>query len=77
MPDRKESAVLGGGAAGCVEIIGNFDDFKSDIAEATGKTTDSDAAIQSLVSEGKLYVEVKSAIRPNLKNELWKEIPFR
>jgi len=58
----------GWGAAGCVEIIGNFDHFKKDIkslsGSSAGNTTD---AILELVKHKKLLIEVEYAVPPDLK----------
>ncbi len=58
----------GWGAAGCVEIIGNFDKFKQDIRDLGGisNSVEAGAAIADMVRKGKLYVEVKYAAPPTL-----------
>ncbi len=59
----------GWGAAGCVEIIGSFDNFKKDIANLAGvSNTNLHDSMLTLVKSGKLFVEVQYALRPNLKN---------
>lgn len=71
----KNLSEKGWGAAGCVEIIGNFDDFKNDIKKFSElKTKSSHDAISALVKARKLFVEVKYAPTPNLKSKFWKEI---
>jgi len=56
----------GWGAAGCVEIIGNFNDFKKDIHIFSGSTAiNSDDAILELVEKGMLFVQVDKATPPN------------
>lgn len=62
------------GAAGCVEIIGDFDDFKKDIAILAGISTKNlHESMISLVKAGKLFVEVQYALRPNLKSNYYLE----
>jgi len=61
------------GSAGCVEIIGSFNEFKEDIKNLSGCNLDADSAILNLVKEGKLYLEVKSATPPDIRNFFWKE----
>ncbi len=57
----------GWGSAGCVEIIGDFNEFKNDIKELSGtSTSDSRSAILELVRARKLFVEVEYAIPPNI-----------
>ena len=64
----------GWGAAGCVEIIGDFDEFKKDIATLAGiNTKNLHDSMLSLVKSGKLFVEVQYALRPNLKNNFYLE----
>jgi hypothetical protein len=58
----------GWGAAGCVEIIGNFDDFKNDIRDLSGSSAaEASAAILELVHHHHLFVEVQYALPPNLR----------
>ncbi|MES2590327.1 MAG: hypothetical protein V4608_00490 [Bacteroidota bacterium] len=65
----------GWGAAGCVEIIGNFDLFKEDIKLLSGSTeTNAHDAILKLVAAKKLFVRVDLAVAPKLKNFLWGEV---
>ena len=64
----------GWGAAGCVEIIGNFDNFKKDIMDlSNSKKTDVHDAILELVKERKLFVTVEHAVAPDFKKKFWKE----
>lgn len=64
----------GWGAAGCVEIIGNFDDFKDQIKVLSGSTaTEADVAILDLVKQRKLFIHVESARAPNLKASFLRE----
>jgi hypothetical protein len=64
----------GWGAAGCVEIIGNFDQFKNDIRDLSGSNfKDAHKAIQELVKAKKLFVKVEAAIAPNLRKNFWVE----
>jgi len=65
----------GWGAAGCVEIIGNFDKFKDDINKMSGlNKTNSHDAIITLVKAKKLFVQVDFAATPNLKSKFKKEV---
>ena len=58
----------GWGAAGCVEIIGNFDLFKEDIRLLSGaKIKNVHQVIADMVKARKLFVEVEFAPRPSLK----------
>lgn len=58
----------GWGSAGCVEIIGNFNDFKGDIASLSGLSFSTpDEALSALVKSRRLFVEVVAAPRPDLK----------
>jgi hypothetical protein len=71
-PDLAES---GWGSAGCVEIIGSFDKFKSDILELAGSNaTDLNKGITELVAARKLFVKYEQAERPNLKAALSREV---
>ncbi|MCD2425527.1 hypothetical protein LQ567_22275 [Niabella pedocola] len=64
----------GWGAAGCVEIIGGFDKFKSDIQTLAGiPSKTSDAAIQALVKAGQLYIQVDYAAPPDIKSAFYGE----
>lgn len=70
----------GWGSAGCVEIIGNFDDFKKDVLELSGATPAPgnaaalNAAVGRLVSARKLFVTYESATRPNLRAALSRQV---
>lgn len=65
----------GWGAAGCVEIIGNFDNFKDDINKMSGlNKKDAHEAIKALVKAKKLFVKVEYAPAPKLKSKLKKEV---
>jgi hypothetical protein len=58
----------GYGSAGCVEIIGNFDDFKKDIRELSGShKEDEDDVLLQLVKARRLYVQVDYAVPPDLR----------
>lgn len=58
----------GWGAAGCVEVIGMFDQFKNQLRDLSGsKHTDANKAILELVKARKLFVQVDYAAAPNLK----------
>jgi hypothetical protein len=66
---------IGWGAAGCVEIIGNFGKFKENIRDLSGTgLTDADDAIEALVKAGKLFVQVDYAVAPQLQNSLYGEV---
>jgi len=65
----------GWGAAGCVEVIGNFTLFKKDIRDLSGsEVSDFDNAILQLIKEKKLILTLQKAVRPNLKKNLLGEI---
>jgi hypothetical protein len=55
------------GSAGCVEIIGNFSDFKEDIKTVSGigGYLPSDEVIFRLIKAGKLYIEIEAAAKPS------------
>ncbi|MEW4488627.1 hypothetical protein AB1L42_11125 [Thalassoglobus sp. JC818] len=59
----------GWGSAGCVEVIGNFDGYKKDIAALGGVSGNVDDAIAKLVSWKKLYYDFKAATPPKLRVE--------
>jgi hypothetical protein len=69
----------GFGSAGCVEIIGNYDSFKSDIASLSGSArnaaTEADFAIEDLVGSRKLIVDIKLASAPDIKKLLSRKVP--
>lgn len=71
---------FGWGSAGCVEIIGSFDDFKKDILTLAGSpSANGDAkalhdGIGSLVSARKLFVTYENAARPNLKAMMSRQV---
>lgn len=69
-------AESGWGAAGCVEIIGDFTQFKRDICTVAGinNALDVDITLEKMVRAGKLFVEVENAKPPNLKSNFLKEI---
>ena len=58
----------GWGSAGCVEIIGNFSDFKEDIKTVSSIKgyLPSDEIISKLVKEGKLFIEIEHAQKPSI-----------
>lgn len=64
-----ESTISDGwGAAGCIEIIGNFDEFRTSILQMAGSTqTDIHAGMQQLVSAKLLYIQVDMDVAPDLK----------
>ncbi len=58
----------GFGSAGCVEIVGNYDDFKSQIASLSGSAkAESDDAIEELVNARKLTVVIEALKAPDIK----------
>ncbi|RYZ93842.1 MAG: hypothetical protein EOO68_21335 [Moraxellaceae bacterium] len=62
-------ANFGWGGAGCVEVIGDFSNFKRDIAQmANCKLTDMHAAMEQVVQQGKLSVELLHAATPVFKS---------
>lgn len=61
-------ADVGFGSAGCVEILGNYDIFKDQIAFLSGfKSAIADDAIAKLVSDKNLIVIIKNATAPDIK----------
>ncbi len=75
---QKNSLLLVGGAAGCVEIIGSFSEFKNQIKELSGSTqADADSAISELVSDKKLYIEIEYATPPNIRENFYKEVSIK
>ncbi len=66
---------VGFGSAGCIEIIGNFDDFKADIQALSGsEETSPDNAIIELVKNKKLKVKIEEANVPNIRNRFTREL---
>lgn len=66
---------VGFGSAGCIEILGDYNVFKSTIASMAGLTSvSSDAAIQQLVDAGKLIVTIQEAIVPDIKKRFTRKI---
>jgi len=68
---------FGFGSAGCIEIIGDFDEFKKSIADLSGLSSgslDSDRAIQQLVNSRKLIVTIQAAVAPNIKNNFTRKV---
>lgn len=61
----------GWGSAGCVEIIGDFNQFKKDIHLLSGITAiNEDDAIVELVGKRKLFVQVDLAYPPNFRGNV-------
>lgn len=68
-------ADVGFGSAGCVEIIGNYDTFKAQIASLSGfKSAIADDAIAKLVMDRKLIVNIKNATVPDIKKLYTRQI---
>ncbi|MCI0462577.1 MAG: hypothetical protein L0Z62_36975 [Gemmataceae bacterium] len=69
---------IGFGSAGCVEIIGNYDDFKAHIASLSGTgAKTSDEAINKLVGARKLIVEIEQATVPDINKSFTRKVrPF-
>ncbi len=57
-----------------VEIIGNYDTFKSNIASLSGSPKAPDDAITQLVVDGSLTVVIQSAVVHNIKSLFTREI---
>lgn len=59
----------GWGSAGCVEIIGDFSEFKEDIKTASGIKgyMPSDEVISTLVRKGKLFIEIEATQKPSIE----------
>lgn len=61
-------AEAGWGAAGCIEIIGNFTQFRREILQlANCPISDLQSAMESIVRAGKLSVEIQHAASPIFK----------
>lgn len=79
-PETTDDA--GWGSAGCVEIIGNFDDFKKDILElagspaANGDSAALHAGVGALVAARRLFVTYENASRPNLEAALSRQVSY-
>lgn len=66
---------IGFGSAGCIEIIGDYDLFKSQIAVLSGlKATSADDSIARLVAERKLLVVIAKAQVPDIKAQFTRAI---
>lgn len=66
---------VGFGSAGCIEIIGNYNTFKSNIQSISGYAgSDADDAIQELVKDGNLIVIIEKASVPNIKSNFTREV---
>lgn len=65
----------GYGSAGCVETIGNYDTFKSNIMILSGlKSVSPDDSIQTLVDERHLIVHIQGATVPDIRKNLTRKI---
>ena len=66
----------GFGAAGCIEIIGNFNNFKKDIRDLSGfdENVEVDSAILELVKKRKLKAHVEKAEVPDIRNHFTREV---
>ncbi|MFT3816405.1 MAG: hypothetical protein QM750_02035 [Rubrivivax sp.] len=63
-----EVSDFGFGSAGCIEIVGNYDDFKSSIGGLSGSVAkDADRAIEDLVKHRKLVVQIRQVSVPDIK----------
>jgi len=64
----KTLADMGWGGAGCVEIVGNFNEFKKDILRlADCNTSDLHAGMEQVAKAGKLFVELLQVATPVVK----------
>ncbi len=67
-PETTASDSWSWGAAGCVEVVGNFEDFRMHIIRMAGSTeTDIHKGMHELVAAKVLYVQVDLARAPDLK----------
>jgi hypothetical protein len=65
----------GWGAAGCVEVIGSFDDFRQDILDMAGSTeSDIQIGMTALVKAKSLYVQYDLAQSPKFKSKFKGEV---
>jgi len=64
----KDLISYGAGSAGCIGIIGSFDQFKEDIKELSGCNLNlsADSAILQLIKERKLFLQIESATPPDI-----------
>ncbi|MRG96384.1 hypothetical protein [Polyangium spumosum] len=68
-------ANIGWGSAGCVEIIGSFDEFRLHLIQMAGSSqTDITAGMLEIVAARKLLVQYDMATPPNIKSALRGEI---
>lgn len=66
---------FGCGSAGCIEIIGNFDDFKTDIMKLSGiENRTADEAIGMIVQNKKLKVKIEAATPPDIRSRFTREV---
>jgi hypothetical protein len=76
---------FGFGSAGCVEIIGDLNVFKADIAVLSGygdgkfdfrkSVVHSDLAIEALVNKQLLIVDIRQATVPDIKKNFSRQVP--
>ena len=68
-PESMMSSDWAWGAAGCIEVIGDFNEFRMDILEMSGSTqTDIHTGMHQLVAAKRLYVQVDLDTAPDLKS---------
>lgn len=61
----------GWGAAGCIEIVGDFAEFKKDLKMLSGSTAQTaDQAILDMVKQQKLFVIVEAAVPPDFRQRV-------
>ncbi len=62
----------GWGAAGCVEVIGDFSQFKKDIRNLAGigGGVEAGTAISQLVQHKKLFIQIQQESPPNFRNHV-------
>lgn len=59
------------GAAGCVEVVGDFDEFRRQLIALSGsKETDITKGMTALVDAKKLYIQIDLAQPPNFKTQI-------
>lgn len=77
-------AASGWGAAGCVEVMGDFEGFKADILALAGwkgsppflTAPDHDGGLAALVDAQKLFVTVEKATAPNLLKAMTRQMAW-
>jgi hypothetical protein len=68
---------VGFGSAGCIEIIGDYNEFKQTIANLAGLSSlPVDTAIRQLVNARKLRVTIQTAVAPDIKKHVTRKVRY-